>query len=164
MKEYSCDYRVYTREIYIIRGKLKNFEVQLLRSNALFLCWHEDTNSLRLFSDERSGRQIIRNFSFKQRLYLLLEFTLWERYRNIALTKVIFNISPNLFWNRYFKVLESRPSFVLFREMYEIGCTLWDRYKNLALARALRPQIAKLCQNSTTRISILVWDIIVFVA
>ena len=41
---------------------------------------------------------------------------------------------------------------------------LSDRYKNLALARALRPQIAKLCQDSTTRISILVWDIIVFVA
>ena len=53
MKEYSCDYRVYTRKIYIIRGKLK---VQLLRSNALFLCRHEDTSSLRLFSDERSGR------------------------------------------------------------------------------------------------------------
>ena len=34
MKEYSCDYRVYTRKINIIRGKLK---VQLLRSNALFI-------------------------------------------------------------------------------------------------------------------------------
>ena len=56
MKEYSCDYRVYTRKIYIIRGKLKNFKVQLLRSNALFLCRHEDTSSLRSFSDERSGR------------------------------------------------------------------------------------------------------------
>ena len=56
MKEYSCDYRLYTRKIYIIRGKLKNFKVQLLRSNALFLCRHEDTSSLRLFSDERSGR------------------------------------------------------------------------------------------------------------
>ena len=56
MKEYSCDYHVYTRKIYIIHGKLKNFKVQLLRSNALFLCRHEDTSSLRLFSDERSGR------------------------------------------------------------------------------------------------------------
>ena len=28
-KEYSCDYRVYTRKIYIIRGKLKNFKVLL---------------------------------------------------------------------------------------------------------------------------------------
>ena len=73
MKEYSCDYRVYTRKIYIIRGKLKNFKVQLLHSNALFLCWHEDTSPLRLFSDERSGLQIIRNFSFRQRLHLLLE-------------------------------------------------------------------------------------------
>ena len=46
MKEYSCDYHVYTRKIYIICGKLKNFKVQLLRSNALFLCRHEDTSSL----------------------------------------------------------------------------------------------------------------------
>ena len=73
MKEYSCDYRLFTRKIYIIRGKLKNFKVQLLRSIALFLCLHEDTSSLRLFSDERSGRYIIRNFSFRQRLHLLLE-------------------------------------------------------------------------------------------
>ena len=65
MKEYSCDYRVYTRKIYIISGKLKKVKVQLLRSNALFLCRHEGTSSLCLFSDERSGRQIIRNFSFK---------------------------------------------------------------------------------------------------
>ena len=56
-----------------LRGKLKKLKVQLLRSNALFLCRHEDTSSLRLFSDERSGRQIIRNFSFRQRLHLLLE-------------------------------------------------------------------------------------------
>ena len=46
MREYSCDYRVYTRKIYIIHGKLKNFKVQLLPSNALFLCRHEDTSSL----------------------------------------------------------------------------------------------------------------------
>ena len=71
MKEFSCDYRVYTRKIYIKSGKLKKFKVQLLRSNALFLCRHEDTSSLRLFSDERSGRQIIRNFSFRQRLHLI---------------------------------------------------------------------------------------------
>ena len=58
MEEYSCDYRVYTKKIYIISGKVKRFKVQLLRSNALFLCRHEDTSSLRLFSDERSGRQI----------------------------------------------------------------------------------------------------------
>ena len=48
MKEYSCDYRVYTRKIYIICGKLKNFKDQLLCSNALFLCRHEDTSSLHL--------------------------------------------------------------------------------------------------------------------
>ena len=73
MGKYSCDYRVYTKKIYIMSGKVKKFKVQLLRSNALFLCRHEDTSSLRLFSDERSGRQIIRNFSFRQRLHLLLE-------------------------------------------------------------------------------------------
>ena len=73
MGEYSCDYRVYTKKIYIISGKVKRFKVQLLRSNALFLCRHGDTSSLRVFSDERSGRQIIRNFSFRQRLHLLLE-------------------------------------------------------------------------------------------
>ena len=73
MKEYSCDYPVYTRKIYIIRGKLKNLKVQLLRSNALFLRRHEDTSSLRLLSDKRSGRQIIKNFPFRQMLHLLLE-------------------------------------------------------------------------------------------
>ena len=67
MQEYSCDYRVYTRKIYIIRGKLKNFKDQLLRSNALFLCRHEDTSSLRSFSDERSGQSktsLFANLSF----------------------------------------------------------------------------------------------------
>ena len=39
MGEYSCDYRVYTKKIYIISGKVKKFKVQLLRSNALFLCF-----------------------------------------------------------------------------------------------------------------------------
>ena len=73
MGEYSCDYRVYTKKIYIIRGKVKKFKVQLLRSNTLFLYRHGNTSSLRLFGDERSGRQIIRNFSFRQRLHLLLE-------------------------------------------------------------------------------------------
>ena len=29
MKEYSCDYRVYNRKIYIIRGKLKNFVISV---------------------------------------------------------------------------------------------------------------------------------------
>ena len=58
---------------HVISGKLKKFKVQLLRSNALFLCRHEDTSLLRLFSDERSGRQIVRNFSFRQGLHLLLE-------------------------------------------------------------------------------------------
>ena len=74
MKEYSCDYHNIYMKIYIInlRGSLKNLQVQLLRSNALFLCWHEDTSLLQLFSDEKSGRQIIRNFSFRQRLHLLL--------------------------------------------------------------------------------------------
>ena len=61
-----------------LRGKLKNLKVQRLRSNALFLCRLEDTSSLRLFSDETSGRQNIRNFSFRQRLHLLVELLLGE--------------------------------------------------------------------------------------
>ena len=34
-------------------------KVQLLPSNALFLCRHEEKSSLGLFSDERSGRQVV---------------------------------------------------------------------------------------------------------
>ena len=39
MKEYSCDYRLYTRKICIIRGKLKNFFkfLSLPRFNRLVL-------------------------------------------------------------------------------------------------------------------------------
>ena len=33
----------------------------------------EDTNSLRLFNVDSSGRQMIRNFSLRQRLHLLLD-------------------------------------------------------------------------------------------
>ena len=45
----------------------------MLHSNALFLWRQEDTSSLRLLSDDRLGRQIIKNFSLRQRLHLLLE-------------------------------------------------------------------------------------------
>ena len=47
MKEYSCDYRVYTRKIYIV-NYVVNLKVQLLHSNALFLYWREDRSSLHL--------------------------------------------------------------------------------------------------------------------
>ena len=47
--------------------------VKLLRRRALFLWRQEDTSSLRLFSVDSSGRQMIRNFSLRQRLHLLLE-------------------------------------------------------------------------------------------
>ena len=57
---------------YIVRENL-NLNVYLLRSNALFLWRQEDTSSLRLLSDDRSGRQIIKNLSLRQRLHLLLE-------------------------------------------------------------------------------------------
>ena len=36
----------------------------------------EDTSSLRLLSNDRSGRQIIKKFSLRQRLHLLLELLL----------------------------------------------------------------------------------------
>ena len=38
----------------------------------MFLWRQEDTSSLRLFSVDSSGRQMIRNFSLRQRLHLLL--------------------------------------------------------------------------------------------
>ena len=44
----------------------------------LFLWRQEDTSSLRLFSVESFGRQMIRNFSFRQRLHLLLELLYGE--------------------------------------------------------------------------------------
>ena len=39
---------------------------------------HEDTGSLRLFSVDSSGRQMIRNFSLRHRLHLLLELSYGE--------------------------------------------------------------------------------------
>ena len=44
----------------------------------MFLWWQEDTSSLRLFSVDSSGRQMIRNFSLRQRLHLLLELLYGE--------------------------------------------------------------------------------------
>jgi len=44
-----------------------------LRKKALFLRRQEDTSSLRLFSVDSLGWQMIRNFSLRQRLHLLLE-------------------------------------------------------------------------------------------
>ena len=48
MKEYSCDYRVYTKKIYIIHSKLKNFKVQMLCSNTLFLFFFKFLSLLRI--------------------------------------------------------------------------------------------------------------------
>ena len=50
----------------------------LLRKRVLFLWRQEDTSSLRLFSVDSSGRQMIRNFSLRQRLHLLLELLYGE--------------------------------------------------------------------------------------
>ena len=44
----------------------------------MFLWRQEDTSSLRLFSVDSSGRQMIRNFSLRQRLHLLLELLYGE--------------------------------------------------------------------------------------
>ena len=52
--------------------------VKLLRRRALFLLRQEDTSSLRLFRVDSSGRQMIRNFSLRQRLHLLLELLYGE--------------------------------------------------------------------------------------
>ena len=45
----------------------------------MFLWRQGDTSSLRLFSVDSSGRQMIRNFSLRQRLHLLLELLYGER-------------------------------------------------------------------------------------
>ena len=50
----------------------------LCNARALFLWRREDTISLRLFSVDSSGRQMIRNFSLRQRLHLLLELLYGE--------------------------------------------------------------------------------------
>ena len=44
----------------------------------MFLWRQEDTSSLRLFSVDSLGRQMIRNFSLRQRLHLLLELLYGE--------------------------------------------------------------------------------------
>ena len=44
----------------------------------MFLWRQDDTSSLRLFSVDSSGRQMIRNFSLSQRLHLLLELLYGE--------------------------------------------------------------------------------------
>ena len=44
----------------------------------MFLWRQEDTSSLRLFSVDSSGRQMIRNFSLRQRLHPLLELLYGE--------------------------------------------------------------------------------------
>ena len=44
----------------------------IVRSNASFLCRHEDTNSLRLLSDDSSGWRRINNFSLRQGLHLMI--------------------------------------------------------------------------------------------
>ena len=56
----------------------RNLTDQLVRRRALFLCRQEDTSSLRLFSVDNSGRQMIRNFSLRHRLHLLLELLYGE--------------------------------------------------------------------------------------
>ena len=49
-----------------------------VRGLSLFLWRQEDPSSLRLFSADSSGRQMIRNFSLRQRLHLLLELLYGE--------------------------------------------------------------------------------------
>ena len=56
----------------------RNLTVQLLLRRALFPWRQEDTSSLRLFSADSSVRQMIRNFSLRQRSRLLLELLYGE--------------------------------------------------------------------------------------
>ena len=65
----------YIQLIYIIIVVMKLnliYACQLLRKRALFLWRQEDTSSLRLLSVDRSGWQMIRNFSLRHKLHLLL--------------------------------------------------------------------------------------------
>ena len=52
---------------------LRDLTGHVLRKRALLLWWQEDTSSLRLLSVDRLGWQMIRNFSLRHRLHLLLE-------------------------------------------------------------------------------------------
>ena len=67
---------IHDRYIYTIKFKIYILCIFSI-IECLFSCnvigRHEDTSSFRLFSDDSSGRQIIRNFSFRQRLHLLFE-------------------------------------------------------------------------------------------
>ena len=56
----------------------------------MFLWRQEDTSSLRLFSVDSSGRQMIRNFSLRQRLHLLLELLYGECDERMRLNIVIY--------------------------------------------------------------------------
>ena len=67
----------------------RNLTVQLLRRRALFPWRQEDTSSLRLFSVESSGRQMIRNFSLRQRLQISLELLYNECDENAPGNKVL---------------------------------------------------------------------------
>ena len=68
----------------------------------MFLWRQEDTSSLRLFSVDSSGRQMIRNFSLRQRLHLLLELLYGEcdeRMRQeIKCSKTT---TSNMFWTKF---------------------------------------------------------------
>ena len=54
----------------------------------MFLWRQEDTSSLRLFSVDSSGGQMIRNFSLRQRLHLLFELLCGECDENAPGNKV----------------------------------------------------------------------------
>ena len=72
--------RTFITIIYILTNytttAAKNLNVQMLScyvTTLLFLWRQEDTSSLRLISDERSVRKMIKFFSLTQILHLLLE-------------------------------------------------------------------------------------------
>ena len=69
----------------------RNLTVYFLRRRALFLWRQEDTSSLRLFNVDSSGRQMIRNFSLRQRLHLLLEL-LYGEYDERMCQEIVFNV------------------------------------------------------------------------
>ena len=77
--------------------------LELLRSKVLFLRRHEDTSSLRLLSDNNSGRRKMSNFSLRQRLHLLFA-QLWgdldERIRHEIQWLMLFSLRVQI---RFYK-------------------------------------------------------------
>ena len=92
----------------------------------------EDTSSLRLFSVDSSGRQMIRNFSLRQRLHLLLVFpslssSLKSVFKLLTRTKLDSNDCSNRLTNRTFQREKN-----LFELYFDVSCLIKTCFETLA--------------------------------